>query len=185
MVIPPITAENTWKIYYYIAIFSTILFVLKLLLFSVVGGDSEVSADFNTETDTDCSFNFLSIQSVIAFFMGFGWMGYAGLQQFSFNHLVNILSAFSVGLIFMFTTAFLMFLTKKLEKNIKKDKTEAINRTGKAYTNFAPHSNGQIEIEINGQLSIENAFNDSDEEIKAFEMVKVTKVADNLLYISK
>ena len=69
------------------------------------------------------------------------------------------MSAFSVGLIFMFTTAFLMFLTKKLEKNIKKDKTEAINRTGKAYTNFAPHSNGQIEIEINGQLSIENAFN--------------------------
>ena len=117
--------------------------------------------------------------------MGFGWMGYAGLQQFSFNHIVNILSAFSVGLIFMFTTAFLMFLTKKLEKNIKKDKTEAINRTGKAYTNFAPNSNGQIEIEINGQLSIENAFNDSDEEIKAFEMVKVTKVADNLLYISK
>lgn len=48
--------------------------------------------------------------------MGFGWMGYAGLQQFSFNHLVNVLSAFSVGLIFMFTTAFLMFLTKKLEK---------------------------------------------------------------------
>ena len=185
MVIPPITAENAWKIYYYIAIFSTILFVLKLLLFSVVGGDSEVSADFNTETDTDCSFNFLSIQSVIAFFMGFGWMGYAGLQQFSFNHIVNVLSAFSVGLIFMFTTAFLMFLTKKLEKNITKDKTEAINRTGKAYTNSAPHPNGHIEIEINGQLSIENAFNDSDEEIKAFEMVKVIKVADNLLYISK
>ena len=28
-------------------------------------------------------------------------------------------------------------------------------------------------------------INDSDEEIKAFEMVKVIKVADNLLYISK
>ena len=37
---------------------------------------------------------------------------------------------------------------------------------------------GHIEIEINGQLSIENAFNDSDEEIKAFEMVKVIKGFD-------
>lgn len=185
MVIPTITAENAWKIYYYIALFSTILFVLKLFLFSIFGGDSEVVADFNTETDTDCSFNFLSIQAIIAFFMGFGWMGYAGLQQFSFSHLTNFLSASAVGLAFMLGTAYLMFLAKKLEKNVKKDKTKAIGHTGKAYTSFAPHANGQIEIEINGQLSIENAHNDSDEEIKSFEVVKVTKFRDDLLYITK
>ena len=69
-----IPVESFWKIYYYIAIFATILFVLKLILFATVGGDTEVAADFNSEVDTDCSFNFISIQSVIAFFMGFGWM---------------------------------------------------------------------------------------------------------------
>ena len=53
--------ESFWKIYYYIALFATILFVIKLVLFATVGGDTEVAADFNSEIDTDCSFNFISI----------------------------------------------------------------------------------------------------------------------------
>ena len=185
MAIPAITIENIWKIYYYVAIFATILFVLKLILFSIVGGDSEVFADFNTETDTDCSFNFLSSQAIIAFFMGFGWMGYAGLQEFGLGQLRNFLVAFAVGLIFMFVTAFLMFAVKKLEKNVRKDKTTAVNHVGKAYTNFAPHAAGQVEIEIQGQLSVVRAINDSDEQINSFDSVKVIRVVDDVLYIEK
>ena len=78
MAIPEINYENVWKIYYYVAIFSTILFVLKFLIFTVVGGDTEVSADFNTETDTDCSFNFFSTQSIVLY--GF-WLD--GLCRFT------------------------------------------------------------------------------------------------------
>ena len=107
-----IPVESVWKIYYYIALFSTILFVLKLVLFATVGGDTEVAADFNSEVDTDCSFNFISIQSVIAFFMGFGWMGYSALKQFELSQLISFGAAFGVGIIFMFLTAYLMFLVK-------------------------------------------------------------------------
>ena len=64
MVIPGFTLENVLKIYLYIALFATVLFVLKLIIFSIFGGDSEVHADFNSEVDTDASFNFISIQSV-------------------------------------------------------------------------------------------------------------------------
>ena len=85
----------------------------------------------------------------------------------------------------MFVTAYLMFLAKKLEKNIKKDKNTAVNRVGKAYTSFAPRAAGQIEIEISGQLSVVNAMNDSDEQINSFELVKVNKVVEDLLYIEK
>lgn len=95
-----ISIESVWKIYYYIALFSTILFVLKLIIFNFVGGDSEVFSDFTTELDTDPSFNFLSVQSVIAFFMGFGWMGYAALKQLQLSQLISFLCAFGVGLIF-------------------------------------------------------------------------------------
>ncbi len=185
MAIPVITVENIWKIYYYLAIFTTILFVLKLAIFTVVGGDSEVSADFNTEADTDISFNFLSSQSIIAFLMGFGWMGYAGLQQFEFGQWKNFLIAFAVGFVFMFVTAFLMFSVKKLEKNIKKDKNSAVGKTCKAYSSFAPNSSGQVEVDINGQLTIANAMNNTDEPINSFEPVKVIKVIDDLLYIEK
>lgn len=185
MAVPVMNFENVWKIYYYVAIFSTILFVLKLIIFTVVGGDTEVSADFNTETDTDCSFNFFSTQSIIAFFMGFGWMGYAGLKQFDFNQYINFPIAFGVGLIFMTVTALLMFAAKKLEKNVKKDKKSAIQQVGRAYTNFEPHATGQVEIEITGQLSVVNAMNDTDESINSFDLIRVVKVIDDLLYIEK
>jgi len=185
MAIPAITVETIWKLYYYVAIFATILFILKLVLFSITGGDSEVAADFNTETDTDVSFNFFSIQSILAFLMGFGWMGYAALQQFGFSQVTTFISSFVVGFIFMAASAGLMFLAKKLEKNVKKDKTTALNKTGKAYTNFEPHSQGQVEVEINGQLSVVNAMNDTDEKINSFDAVKVVKVIDDILYVEK
>ena len=183
--VPVISLENIWKIYFYIAIFATILFVIKMLMFTVVGGDSEVSADFNTETDVDPSFNFISIQTVIAFFMGFGWMGYAGLHQFEFGQIINFVISFIVGLVFMFGTGYLMLLTKKLEKNVKKDKSTALNQVGKAYTSFEPNSMGQVEVDINGQLSVVNAKNNTSEKINAFDSVKVVKVEDDLLYIEK
>ncbi len=186
MIIPEFTIENAFKIYFYIAIFATILFVIKLLIFSLFGGDSEVQADFTTETDTDISFNFLSIQSILAFLMGFGWMGYTCISQFRIeSQLISFIISFAVGLGFMFLNAFLMFLVKKLEKKVVRDKNSAVNHVGKAYTSFAPNEAGQVEIEICGKLSVENAMNATDEEIKAFDQVKVVKVVDDLLYIEK
>lgn len=185
MALPIVKFETIWQVYYYIALFSTLVFLIKLVIFATVGGDSEVVADFNSEMDTDCSFNFISVQSVIAFFMGFGWMGYAALKQFALSQLMSLGSAFAVGLIFMFLTAWLMFMVKKLEKRVTKDKTTAIGKVGKAYTNIAPHSSGQIEIEINGQLSVVNAFNNTDEQINSFDVVKVTRVVDDILHIER
>lgn len=178
---------NAWQYYYYLALFATICFVIKLIIFTIFGGDSgsEVSADFNTETDTDTSFGFLSLQSILAFLMGFGWMGFSALQQFKLGQLTAFLCAFVVGFIFMYGTAFLMFSVKKLEKNVKKDKTSALEKVGKAYTDFASKGQGRIEIEINGQLTVAEAINDSETEIKSFEAVKVIKVENNLLYITK
>jgi membrane protein implicated in regulation of membrane protease activity len=101
------------------------------------------------------------------------------------SQVENLIIAFIVGFIFMFVSSALMFFTKKLEKNIKKDKSSALNKTGKAYTFFAPNGTGQIEIEINGQLSVVNAINSSDTAIDSFDSVVVTAVKDDLLYIRK
>lgn len=180
-----IDSQQICQWYYYIAIFSTIIFAIKLVLYTVTGADTEVAADFNTETDTDISFNFFSIQSILAFFMGFGWMGYAGIKQFGMNLTQHLTVSILVGLAFMFMTAGLFFWVKKLEKTVKKDKATAIDRIGKAYTHFDPKGNGQIEIEINGQLDVSEATNESDEEIKAFENIKVVKVEDDRFYIVK
>ena len=60
---------NFSQICFYVAIFSTILFVVKMILFAI-GGDS--SDDMGIDiTDTDASFSLISIQGILAFFMAF------------------------------------------------------------------------------------------------------------------
>ena len=98
---------------------------------------------------------------------------------------ISFLISFAVGFGFMFLNAYLMFLVKKLEKKVVRDKNSAVGHVGKAYTSFAPNESGQIEIEICGKLSVENAKNVTDEEISAFDQIKVVKVVDDLLYIEK
>lgn len=180
-----IKTQTLLMTYYYIALFSTILFTLKLIIFNFVGGDSEVSTDFNTEFDSDPSFSFISVQSILAFLMGFGWMGYAGLHQFGLSNLMSLISAFGVGILFMLIVSLIMANIKKLEENVEKNKMDLVNKKGKAYTSFAPNSKGQIEIDFNGQLKIMDAHNQSDVEIKSFELIIVKKVEDDILYIEK
>lgn len=178
--------QNAVQYYYWLAWFATIFFVIKLVIFWFLGsGDSEVSTDFNTETDTDGTFHFISLQTILAFLMGFGWMGYTALTTFNLGQLATLGSAFGVGFIFLFGTAYLMSLMKKLEKTVKKDKATAIDKIGKAYTDFAPKGQGRVEIEINEQLTVADAVNNTEEEIKAFDAVKVVKVDNELLYIEK
>ncbi len=179
--------KNVGQYYLYLAWFATILFVVKLAIFQIFGGDggSEVSTDFTTETETDTSFSFLSLQTILAFLMGFGWMGYAASVEFGWNLFESFAAAFVVGLLFMFGTAYLMFSVKKLEKTVNKDKSTAVGKIGKAYSNFEPKGSGQIEIEVSGQLTVGNAVNTTEEPINSFDRVRVVKVENEVFYVEK
>jgi len=179
------TLSNITMCLYYIALFSTILFIIKTVVFMFTGGDSEVVADFNSECEFETSFNFISIQSVLAFFMGFGWSGLAALTQWNMRIRFTLIIAIVFGLFLMFMSAYLMFLVKKLNKHIVVDYSKSIGTTGKAYTKIEPHRKGKIEIEINGRLSIEDAVNNSDIEIPSFSEIKIVDYKDKTIYIEK
>lgn len=178
-------SETLQSGYLIIAFASTVLYVLKLIIFSIFGGDTEISTDFDTICETDISFNFLTIESILAFLMGFGWLGLAGLVKWHVSAVISLLIAAVTGLIFMFLSAYLMFCVKKLDKKIKIDLNECVGKTGRTYTSFKPYSEGQIEIEINKQLKVIEAFNSTDEEIPSFEPIEVEKVENNRIYIVK
>lgn len=176
---------NLQNVFLVISLFSTIFYIVKMCLFLFLGGDIEVEADFDSLTDTDPSFSFFSIQSMLAFFMGFGWVGLAALTQFDVGVLVSLVCAFLVGVLFMFLSAWLMLMIKKLDKRIVVDFNTVVGTVGKAYTSFNPKSEGQIEIVVNNKLDIWKAVNLTDEKIEAFAQIKVEKVEDNKLYIVK
>ncbi len=176
---------NLDNVFLTVSIFSTLFYITKMILYFFVGGDSEVDASFDAITETEISFNFISIQSILAFFMGFGWSGLAALVQFQTGGKIALLIAIVVGLIFMYMSAYLMFCVKKLTKTIKTDINELNGKTGRSYTSFAPKAKGQIEIDFNGRLSVIDAYNLTDEEINAFTAIKVEKIEDNKIYIIK
>lgn len=180
-----VNSENLLAIFYYIAIFSTLVFVIKTLIFAFTGGDSEVFADFNTEFETETSFDFISIQSILAFFMGFGWMGFTCMKQFTYGAKLSLLLAFLFGLVLMFVSAYLMFLVKKLNKKVIKNYADCVGKLAKTYTSFAPNSEGQIEVLVNNRLSIEPAVNNSDKQIEAFKEVRVIKYENKKFYIEE
>ena len=166
-----------------VAVFATIFYIIKICLFIFTGGDAEVHADFTSLSDTDVAFDFISIQSILAFLMGFGWVGLACFVQFKLGALISFIAAFVFGIIFMFLSAYLMFLIKKLDKREKFDLQDFVGTVGRAYTAFKPQGEGQIEITINDQLSVIGAINMTDEEIHAFMPVKIEKIEDNKIYI--
>mgnify|MGYP000244044283 FL=1 len=176
---------NITNLYLYVGAFATVLYILKLIIYLFTGGDAEVHADFDSLTDVDTSFNFLSVQSILAFLMGFGWVGLASIVQFKTSVILSVVLAVIIGLIFMFLSAYLMFLIKKLDKRVQINLDDFVGTVGRAYTAFKPNAEGQIEITLNEQLSVLSAVNLSDEEINAFMPVKIAKVEDNKIYIIK
>ena len=177
-----ITFEN---ILFTIGLFATVLFVLKLVVFMIVGGDMEVDADFDAMTETETSFDFLSVQSILAFLMAFGWCGLVALDNFKLNMTFTLLIAVVTGFICMWFSAWLMFNIKKLNKKVVIDINELVGKTGKAYTKFEPKSEGKIEISLNNKLSILDAVNLSDEKIESFTEIKVEKIEDKKIFIVK
>lgn len=176
---------NLENILWTIAWFSTVLFILKLIIFAFVGGDMELEFEFDSITEAETSFGFLSIQSILAFFMAFGWCGWAALNYLNVGSKLAVVIAVVTGLFFMWFSAWLMFSIKKLNKKIVINVDELIGKTGKAYTSFAPKAEGKIEITLNNKLSILDAFNLSDEKIDSFSEIKVEKIEDKKIYIVK
>ena len=57
------------------ALVGTTFFVLRLLLALFFGGHGDLDTSGDVDFSTDASFSFFSLLSILAFFMGAGWMG--------------------------------------------------------------------------------------------------------------
>ena len=172
------SVENLTKMYFYIGIIATVIYAVKLVIFSLSGADTDVpEGHIDVDgTDSDVAFSFLSIQSILAFFMGFGWSGLAMLKS-SFAENITMVAVVSAvgGFIFMGLSAYITYLLRKLNDREVFDMQKVVGTVGKAYSIIKPHSMGRIEIEINSKLSVVEAQNNTDVEIPSFKPVRVVK----------
>ncbi len=177
------------KIYWVIAIPSTALFLVFLVmsLVSGAGADMDVEGDIDGDGhDGGIGFQFISLKSLLGFFTVFSWAGLAALESGQSN-TSSILIAAGSGLAMMFIIAGVFYLMSKVTDDGTLVMSNAINHMGEVYLTIPPRRTGfgKVQIRIQGRLHELEAVTDDDESIATGRLATVIAVENNEILVVK
>ena len=161
------------QIFYAIGLFSLAVLLLQILLTLVGVGHHD--ADFSGYGDHDTGLGLLTVRTVTAFFVGFGWGGVIMLNK-GYSMIAAIAVGAGTGLVFLLTTAFLIRNLLRLQSsggNI--DYNNAIGTVGTVYVTIpgAEAGGGQVELTIQGRLMTASAYTKAASALRPNTKVKV------------
>lgn len=191
---------NTWwdglaliaKVFYTIGIFSTAVLGVQTFL-TLIGLDGDDAVDAADAMDGgeisdevgDGDLQFLSVRTIIAFLVGFGWVG-ASLIKAGLSIAAVVVIAFCVGLVLMFGIFYLMKFFWAMRQDGTLDYRNAIGEIGSVYLPIpgGKAGKGQIEVMIQGRLQTVQAITSAPERIGNREKVLVIdRLEDNTLLV--
>ena len=162
-----------------LAIVGTLLFVARLSMALFSGGDG---GDFDADGDigTNASFTLFSLLSIMAFIMGTGWMGLAARIDWDLGRAVSAVLSVGFGTTMMLLASGLMFMTRKLNRDVQYDVRTAVGKTARVYLTLPPRGEGegQIEVSVSGRKKVLPAVSNGAQ-IEAFTAVTVVDVRDD------
>ena len=147
------------QIFYAIGLLSLAILLLQILLVAI-GIGHHGDADFSGHADHDSGVGLLTVRTVTAFFVGFGWTGVIMLNH-GYSIVAAIVAGAATGMLFLLTTWFLIHNLLRLQSgggNV--DYKNAIGSVGTVYITIpaAETSGGQIELNIQGRLMMAEAY---------------------------
>lgn len=162
------------------AVVGTVFFALRLILMMVIGdGGLDVEID-GVDGDPSEAFKVLSIQSIAAFMMGFGWAGLAGMRAFGWDWLYSLMLAVAVGMAMVWILALLLKGVHDLQSDGNVRLESAVGTEGHVYANIPPHGSGrgQVQIVVNGRQRTYNAVSEG-EAITSQTRIRVLRVNED------
>lgn len=161
------------------ALLGTAVFLLKLGLMMLTGIGGDVDAPTDADLDLDAgvdlgeaaesgdsteAFNLLSIQSIAAFLMGFGWGGYAGLRGFGWDATSSSLLGIAFGAALVWLLGWLMKMVYDLQSSGNIRIHETVGAKGTVYANVPARGqgSGQVRIVVKDRQRIYNAVSEGD-----------------------
>ena len=158
----------------------TLLFLIRLALalFGVGAGDGDDLGGHGADSDT--AFGMFSLLSVLAFFMGAGWMGLAARLDWDMGSIASALLAFGFGTVLMVFASGAMYLARRLNAEARIDMNTAVGTTGRVYMPIPPRGEGEgrVEVTVSGRRRILNATS-TGAAIEAFTLVRVVEAHDD------
>lgn len=135
------------------------------------GGDAHHSTEY---------FKVLSIQSIGAFIMGFGWGGLGGLRGAEWSFGTSMISAVIGGIIMVWLLSWLLKVAHDLQSTGTIPISAAMGAQGEVYANVPAHGegSGQVRLVVNERQRIYNAVS-ADAALPTNTPVRVVHVNDN------
>jgi len=167
-------------VFFVMAATGTVLFLIRLAASAFSGGGDAGDMDVDAGGNTDGAFSFFSLLSILAFFMGAGWMGLACRIDWGLASLPSAFIAGGFGFLMMSAASGLMYATRRLNKQVSYDVATAVGRTGRVYMRIPPKGTGQgqVEVTVSGRKMILRAASNG-EEIPSFTEVRVVGTKDD------
>lgn len=169
-------------VYLVMAIVGTTFFVLRLLFALFFGGDGDLDTGIDVDVDvsTDASFGFFSLLSILAFFMGAGWMGLTCRVDWEMGSLASAAAAAGFGFGMMALASGLMFGARKLNQTVDYDLQTAVGRTARVYMSIPEKGGGtgRVEVDVSGRRKVLEAIS-TGERFGEFSSVRVVSVRDD------
>ena len=165
--------------YFVLAIVATAVYLIKLGLEFFIG---HADVDFELDgiedgMDGGASFSLFSVLSVLAFFMGVGWMGLACRVSWGLGFILSALLATGFGMSLLLLTAGSMYGLRRMAHVPRYEVKSAIGQVGKVYLTVPPkgQGQGQVEVAVSGRRKVMAAIS-TDQEIAAFEPARIVGV---------
>lgn len=162
------------QIFFAIGIVSISILLIQILL-TLVGLDSHHGdADISGHGDHETGLSLLTIRTVTAFFVGFGWAGLIFLNH-GYSFPVALVGGTVTGLVFLLATAFLIRNLLRLQSSGNLNYQNAIGAVGTVYSTIpgAERGGGQIELMLQGRLIMAEAYTKAAHDLKPNSKARV------------
>lgn len=179
-------------LFWFCALAGTVFFILRVVLMVIggtldTGGDVDLGPDAHMDmghpghagTVSDTHFEFISINSITAFIMMFGWIGLTCHKQFLLNGGLSVIIGFLAGVGCMLITAYLFKLARKLvSKGSVFSVDQVVGKRGTVYQRISADGRGKINVELNDSTREIEAIAEDKQDIDSFQTVEVVRVVD-------
>lgn len=184
------------KILWYIAVFTSVVFVIQSVML-LIGGDvdSDVESEFDADIETDAtdvdnaqedvgkSFGWISLKNLINFFLIFSWVGISCLSH-GLSTTVTLLISSGSGILFAVVMVVLFKAMKKLSQDGTPKLSSAVGKTCTVYLTVPENGKGKVNVELGGSIKTMDAMSEKGD-FKTGTLAKVTKILDGVLIIGE
>lgn len=176
------------KLFWYIAIPISLIFLLQTILtFVGSGGSDGLEADFDGDLDgVEAPFQMFSLRNLINFLLGFSWTGISFYKLIP-NTTLLIFISLAVGFAFVY---FFFIIIKQIQK-LGEDNTfrleKTLNKIADVYLAIPGNmqGKGKIMVSLNGSVRELDAMTEQDK-IETNATVRIMRVeSGNILIVEK